>query len=165
MVVICFFFLELQLVIDFFFFFQAEDGIRDFHVTGVQTCALPISCGYVRGRRLSTACRTLYGAACGLLDISGRLLLGNRRSVSAVRNEVHRHWSWDSVIEYESAMGTRLGSAGIWRTGACERCRPLVDCGGVSVDDRRSSDPATISQRPAALTCASSPNTSAPQAS
>src|SRR5690606_41036626 len=26
-----------------FVFFQAEDGIRDFHVTGVQTCALPIS--------------------------------------------------------------------------------------------------------------------------
>src|SRR5690606_40923465 len=27
----------------YYFFFQAEDGIRDFHVTGVQTCALPIS--------------------------------------------------------------------------------------------------------------------------
>src|SRR5205823_9055115 len=27
----------------FFFFFQAEDGIRDKLVTGVQTCALPIS--------------------------------------------------------------------------------------------------------------------------
>ena len=26
-----------------FFFFQAEDGIRDTSVTGVQTCALPIS--------------------------------------------------------------------------------------------------------------------------
>src|SRR5699024_11469846 len=26
----------------FFFFFQAEDGIRDRNVTGVQTCALPI---------------------------------------------------------------------------------------------------------------------------
>src|SRR5690349_23694370 len=26
------------------FFFQAEDGIRDLYVTGVQTCALPISC-------------------------------------------------------------------------------------------------------------------------
>src|SRR5204863_2271884 len=25
-------------------FFQAEDGIRDLYVTGVQTCALPISC-------------------------------------------------------------------------------------------------------------------------
>src|SRR5437879_6673308 len=28
-----------------FFFFQAEDGIRDTSVTGVQTCALPISVG------------------------------------------------------------------------------------------------------------------------
>src|SRR2546426_6630717 len=26
----------------YFFFFQAEDGIRDYKVTGVQTCALPI---------------------------------------------------------------------------------------------------------------------------
>src|SRR3989475_12355093 len=30
----------------FFFFFQAEDGIRDLTVTGVQTCALPISHAY-----------------------------------------------------------------------------------------------------------------------
>src|SRR2546430_4028418 len=29
-----------------FFFFQAEDGIRDLTVTGVQTCALPISTGF-----------------------------------------------------------------------------------------------------------------------
>src|SRR3712207_7998277 len=28
------------------FFFQAEDGIRDIGVTGVQTCALPISIGF-----------------------------------------------------------------------------------------------------------------------
>src|SRR5437762_8934410 len=28
--------------VPFFFFFQAEDGIRDTSVTGVQTCALPI---------------------------------------------------------------------------------------------------------------------------
>src|SRR2546425_8190643 len=32
----------------FFFFFQAEDGIRDKLVTGVQTCALPISVGLVQ---------------------------------------------------------------------------------------------------------------------
>src|SRR5699024_11444606 len=30
------------LFVYFFFFFQAEDGIRDRNVTGVQTCALPI---------------------------------------------------------------------------------------------------------------------------
>src|SRR2546425_7216016 len=33
----------LLLILFFFFFFQAEDGIRDKLVTGVQTCALPIS--------------------------------------------------------------------------------------------------------------------------
>src|SRR5258707_7444208 len=32
-------------LIALFFFFQAEDGIRDIGVTGVQTCALPISRG------------------------------------------------------------------------------------------------------------------------
>src|SRR5690606_25009077 len=39
-----------------FFFFQAEDGIRDFHVTGVQTCALPIFRG---------------GARIGVLGVNG----------------------------------------------------------------------------------------------
>src|SRR5690625_6113986 len=33
-----------------FFFFQAEDGIRDGHVTGVQTCALPILLYYIPDR-------------------------------------------------------------------------------------------------------------------
>src|SRR5437762_7452796 len=37
------FFVGKVYVIFFFFFFQAEDGIRDTSVTGVQTCALPIS--------------------------------------------------------------------------------------------------------------------------
>src|SRR5438128_9465670 len=34
--------LYLRILVFFFFFFQAEDGIRDATVTGVQTCALPI---------------------------------------------------------------------------------------------------------------------------
>src|SRR6266436_5448489 len=41
-------------MIFFFFFFQAEDGIRDVAVTGVQTCALPIS-GWLLPHRLGTA--------------------------------------------------------------------------------------------------------------
>src|SRR5699024_11311875 len=36
------------IVLFFFFFFQAEDGIRDRNVTGVQTCALPISAASAR---------------------------------------------------------------------------------------------------------------------
>src|SRR5687768_18078523 len=38
-----FFFCFFHFFFFFFFFFQAEDGIRDVAVTGVQTCALPIS--------------------------------------------------------------------------------------------------------------------------
>src|SRR5215210_3625597 len=43
MLIYFFFFLKTEDGLLFFFFFQAEDGIRDTSVTGVQTCALPIS--------------------------------------------------------------------------------------------------------------------------
>ena len=49
-----------------FFFFQAEDGIRDYDVTGVQTCALPI-CYY--------ASRTRYATLGFEITISGRMLM------------------------------------------------------------------------------------------
>src|SRR5690606_40275840 len=44
----------------FVFFFQAEDGIRDFHVTGVQTCALPISRIVVGGSFIALGINGLY---------------------------------------------------------------------------------------------------------
>src|SRR5437879_7684603 len=43
-------FVLLTLTRYFFFFFQAEDGIRDTSVTGVQTCALPILVARARGQ-------------------------------------------------------------------------------------------------------------------
>src|SRR6185369_14584050 len=61
----------------FFFFFQAEDGIRDSSVTGVQTCALPIwppdggppdaglGCG--AGRDAGQACGN--GGACSSMGV------------------------------------------------------------------------------------------------
>src|SRR2546430_2229928 len=45
----------------FFFFFQAEDGIRDLTVTGVQTCALPIS-AWITSRTASRGSRTNSGS-------------------------------------------------------------------------------------------------------
>src|SRR5690606_41096844 len=48
-----------------FFFFQAEDGIRDFHVTGVQTCALPISALPTLGSR-----RPLYPREVAPVDLT-----------------------------------------------------------------------------------------------
>src|SRR5436309_5622791 len=47
-----------------FFFFQAEDGIRDFHVTGVQTCALPISACRARSLRRWPASRRPSACRC-----------------------------------------------------------------------------------------------------
>src|SRR2546427_11927743 len=44
----------------FFFFFQAEDGIRDLTVTGVQTCALPIS---LRLRQIARYLHARWGVA------------------------------------------------------------------------------------------------------
>src|SRR2546422_4008440 len=52
----------------FFFFFQAEDGIRDVAVTGVQTCALPIS----SLDQIGVLGRSVHDAARVLSVISGR---------------------------------------------------------------------------------------------
>src|SRR3989449_6305357 len=53
---ICFLCSCLWYYVCFFFFFQAEDGIRDVAVTGVQTCALPIS----DGRRLERSTTLVF---------------------------------------------------------------------------------------------------------
>src|SRR5205807_2998070 len=52
------------------FFFQAEDGIRDYKVTGVQTCALPI-CGGPEQRSGPTA-SSLQSASLGSTTSSAR---------------------------------------------------------------------------------------------
>src|SRR2546427_9169138 len=62
----------LPYVLCYFFFFQAEDGIRDLTVTGVQTCALPICpvndrLGEVRTMRLGA---TLYALGYALLPLA-----------------------------------------------------------------------------------------------
>src|SRR5204863_1371651 len=51
------------------FFFQAEDGIRDLYVTGVQTCALPI---YRVGPARQRACRLSLAARVELVEIVGK---------------------------------------------------------------------------------------------
>src|SRR5688572_31570030 len=53
----------------FFFFFQAEDGIRDLTVTGVQTCALPI---YPSRATQRTAARSNLARSCSAMSASTR---------------------------------------------------------------------------------------------
>src|SRR5690606_39542087 len=87
------------------FFFQAEDGIRDFHVTGVQTCALPISSvarswvywvmrafsGSVRMRRKSSSVRERSSTR-----------MGNRPCSSGIRSEGLETRSEEHTSELQS---------------------------------------------------------------
>src|SRR5690606_40563670 len=64
----------------------AEDGIRDFHVTGVQTCALPIS---VEIRRVSVVAPKIAGAEMGgparwRVEVSATLGVGVSSNAPAV---------------------------------------------------------------------------------
>src|SRR5436309_9553035 len=62
----------------FFFFFQAEDGIRDFHVTGVQTCALPIflarllDAGLLHEKEMTVTGRTIGDEARAARETPGQ---------------------------------------------------------------------------------------------
>src|SRR5439155_7124215 len=68
------------------FFFQAEDGIRDGHVTGVQTCALPISDHF---ERLLAQVVRLFGVEGE--DLPGDFALGNDERGDGPRPEpAHR---------------------------------------------------------------------------
>src|SRR3712207_8322871 len=73
----------------FFFFFQAEDGIRDIGVTGVQTCALPI-CWLARRRDCATAVRERTGLRLYAQQQTGRpavTIVTTSRSRSEERRE------------------------------------------------------------------------------
>src|SRR3989454_4808194 len=70
-----------------FFFFQAEDGIRDYKVTGVQTCALPI-CGHRRGRQPGHRSGYLQAAARSL---PVRVAEGLPRRAHGARHPPGRH--------------------------------------------------------------------------
>src|SRR5260221_7595917 len=95
----------------FFFFFQAEDGIRDHCVTGVQTCALPISPFVCDGvyRRMeveqqqlenTSACRDRSSrqnrwalTCCVSESIAGILRSGSRSEERRVGKECRSRWS------------------------------------------------------------------------
>src|SRR5690348_17796325 len=57
----------MLLCLFFFFFFQAEDGIRDGRVTGVQTCALPIFGSVIGAAYASGVCAKELEEIAGLV--------------------------------------------------------------------------------------------------
>src|SRR5207249_8405779 len=95
-----------------FFFFQAEDGIRDRNVTGVQTCALPI---FALGAALAFShwdpvYRDVWHSLRGIVPLTvaaGTLLLGSsqaHRSLSPLRSEERRE---GKSVEHGGRRGIR----------------------------------------------------------
>src|SRR3989454_10494088 len=80
----------------FFFFFQAEDGIRDYKVTGVQTCALPI----LRGAR------TLNGAHTPILGVNLGLVGFLTTATSQTLD-----WALDALVRRAYVTESRLALA------------------------------------------------------
>src|SRR5690606_5546872 len=100
-----------------FFFFQAEDGIRDFHVTGVQTCALPIyllrgnddSCGHAHAYRpLPRAMATAVPLISNTLSAGGQEVGSSRRV---------RIWAARRAADKADRLVMRIVAASFYRSG------------------------------------------------
>src|SRR5207247_7032951 len=98
------------------FFFQAEDGIRDPLVTGVQTCALPISVDQLKdvndqtnvaGVGINIAQRVM---SCG---DAGHILLSNRVAKDLAQD---RHWQplLHELGEVELKHGEKVGIVNVY---------------------------------------------------
>src|SRR5690606_13745011 len=97
-----------------FFFFQAEDGIRDFHVTGVQTCALPILWALLKtiaftwqqdvltedAKRLFDLGKELYGRLATLAEHADRLR-------GAIESTVNHYNKFASSLEQRVLVTAR----------------------------------------------------------
>src|SRR5690625_4623017 len=100
------------------FFFRAEDGIRYGHVTGVQTCALPISPG---GDRLGPDLRAAAVPAhrCRRLRCRPRAASGGRRSAG---------FDLDPIFLPSREVEERL-----WEAGLAGRWRAVVELPGLGL--------------------------------
>src|SRR5690606_40730689 len=102
-----------------FFFFQAEDGIRDFHVTGVQTCALPIS------THAASSCRSVTVPNAGCSPVND--------SCSSSRLQVRSSETLAARNAAKSASSSEIGRAScrerveIW-VGAVSRKKTETEC-------------------------------------
>src|SRR5699024_980731 len=99
----------------FVFFFQAEDGIRDRNVTGVQTCALPIS--LIVNEPYVLVCPT-YGGGVSLSGENSRPV--PRQVIRFLNNEHNRSFIRAVVAGGNSNFGPDFGKAGEVISGKCK---------------------------------------------
>src|SRR5258708_13696596 len=112
--------LVFLLHVTYFFFFQAEDGIRDDLVTGVQTCALPISGSVLQETRFGAAGAYYFYPALQT-DSSGNLFVVFGRSSTSVYAELR--------TTVQLTTDSALGASTLLRAGVadyiCSWCSPV----------------------------------------
>src|SRR5205085_4976398 len=98
-----------------FFFFQAEDGIRDLTVTGVQTCALPIwkPPQAMAGGGFRAPCFTVAWPTeeFGGMGLEGAVKLGYRKELAAVEDPAARKALFDQMVARAYEHGKALNTA------------------------------------------------------
>src|SRR5256885_1462995 len=104
----------VQLAYRAFFFFQAEDGIRDYKVTGVQTCALPIYGAYVRKNFFGRDPRALKMVEHMSDDEIWNLRRGGHDSqkVYAAFHAANSHKGQPTVLLVKTVKGFGMGKIG-----------------------------------------------------
>src|SRR5256885_11386208 len=102
------------------FFFQAEDGIRDYKVTGVQTCALPITtqAGALFGYELMWAIALGTAAIIIYMEMCGRVAVVANEPVFAV---VH------------TRLGKKLGLAALIASNLLNLITCAAEIGGIAI--------------------------------
>src|SRR5438270_11703265 len=110
----------------FFFFFQAEDGIRDLTVTGVQTCALPIS---VLRRRCpaNRSARVLAPGAAIEIEHAVRVGAGNRKLRHAEIGRAscrERVWISGGAVAFEKKRKAPLHKQGLTDRSSIDQRAP-----------------------------------------
>src|SRR5690348_15731451 len=148
--VICLVFCIIFCCCMFFFFFQAEDGIRDGRVTGVQTCALPISImdyifrwlqlRFLTGQQqmLFDNLRPRLAGASGQLPEAGdlgrtagepALPTTNDQRPRTPSGSVHAADALAQMIDMGDAPSCHVCGSIMVRNGSCYKC---MSCGSTS---------------------------------
>src|SRR6478752_2443553 len=118
----------------FFFFFQAEDGIRDVAVTGVQTCALPISTILISTdtfiNQYARACEpgdleSLRMAVCGAERLRDETRAFLRKKSSVTLLEGYGVTEAAPVIAANQIEANHPGTVGRLMTGMESRIKPV----------------------------------------